>query len=182
MKRRACILAVMAAVGMLCSACRSPRGDAESAYLPLSEIQPEFGTLIATGNQPTRDQGGTGDRIGLFRDSAGFVWGLPISVSGDGTVRACAPMTLRGRNVTDDLPAGATIVGSTNAPTGWRGGTGNSNSSFETRGVRSDRESYTAERLTARPSADRARFIITGSPRLRRAHKSPRREKYDVGN
>jgi hypothetical protein len=124
MKRRACILAVMAAVGMLCSACRSPRGDAESAYLPLSEIQPEFGTLIATGNQPTRDQGGTGDRIGLFRDSAGFVWGLPISVSGDGTVRACAPMTLRGRNVTDDLPAGATIVGSTNAPTGWQGGTG----------------------------------------------------------
>jgi len=124
MKRRAFIVTAIAAAAMLCSACRSSREDGESAYLPLSEVQTEFGTLIATGNQPTRDQGGTGDRIGLFRDSDGFVWGLPISVSGNGTVTACAPTTLRGRNVTDDLPAGATIVGSTNAPTGWRGGTG----------------------------------------------------------
>src|ERR1700735_4516406 len=49
----------------------------------------------------------------------------------------------------------------------------NSNSSFETRRVQSDRASYTAPRLMTKPSAGPARSIITGSPQLRRAHKSP---------
>jgi hypothetical protein len=32
--------------------------------------------------------------------------------------------TLRDAPVTDHYPAGATIIGATNEPTGWRGGTG----------------------------------------------------------
>lgn len=83
-----------------------------------------YGPLIAVGNYPTPNQHGTGDRMGLFRDGSGTVWGLPLTIDGSGSVLGCAPPGLRVAPVTDTLPAGADIVGATNAPTGWRGGTG----------------------------------------------------------
>ena len=94
-------------------------------YVPLSELEASYGPLVTTANHPTPDQYGTGDRIGLFRDGTGTVWGLPLVAEGDGTVLGCAPPALRDSPVTDTLPfEKGTIIGATNAPTGWRGGTG----------------------------------------------------------
>jgi hypothetical protein len=94
-------------------------------YVPVSQLEAIYGPLFSAANHPTPDQHGTGDRVGLFRDRAGAVWGLPLAVAGDGTVLACAPQSLREAPVTDTLPArAADILGATNAPTGWRGGTG----------------------------------------------------------
>jgi hypothetical protein len=67
---------------------------------------------------------GTGDRLGLFRDSARTIWGLPLTIADNGNVLVCAPNTLHDAPVTDHYPAGATVIGATNEPTGWRGGTG----------------------------------------------------------
>jgi hypothetical protein len=83
-----------------------------------------FGPLVTAGNIPTSNQTGTGDRVGLFRDSAGTIWALPLAVADNGRVLVCAPNTLRDAPVTDGYPAGATVIGATNEPTGWRGGTG----------------------------------------------------------
>ena len=96
---------------------------ARAPYVPLSQLEGTYGQLVTTANHPTPDQYGTGDRIGLFRDGTGTVWGLPLATEADGTVLGCAPLALRDSPVTDTLPKG-TIVGATNAPTGWRGGTG----------------------------------------------------------
>ena len=62
--------------------------------------------------------------MGFFRGADGTVWGLPLSIASDGAVVGCAPAALRDAAVTDQFRAASTIVGSTNAPTGWRGGTG----------------------------------------------------------
>ena len=124
MKLRAIVLATIMVAGMFIAGCRSSGVEVDSSYLPLSEVQDRFGTLIAAGNLPTLNQGGTGERIGFFRDSNGSIWGLPVAVGDTGAVSVCAPVALRGFSNTDNLPAGTTIVGSTNAPTGWRGGTG----------------------------------------------------------
>jgi hypothetical protein len=80
--------------------------------------------MITAGNHPTANQMGTGDRLGLFRDRAGTIWGLPLAIMPDGSVVGCAPPAVRDAQVTDSYPAGATIIGATNEPTGWRGGTG----------------------------------------------------------
>ena len=66
------------------------------------------------------------------------MWGLPLVAEGDGTVLGCAPPALRDSPVTDTLPfEKGTIIGATNAPTGWRGGIrGNWNLSFETNQAR----------------------------------------------
>ncbi|MGQ0763845.1 MAG: hypothetical protein ACT4OT_17770 [Acidobacteriota bacterium] len=76
-------------------------------------------------NVPTPNQRGPGDRLGLFRDDNGTVWGIPLTIGENGTVLGCAPASLRDVPVSDTLPAGTVeIVGATNEPTGWRGGTG----------------------------------------------------------
>lgn len=111
-------------IALFFTACTSHKERPRASYLPLSQIENDFGPLVTAGNHPTADQMGTGDRVGLFRDSAGTIWGLPLTIADNGSVLVCAPSTLRDAPVTDYYPAGATVIGATNEPTGWRGGTG----------------------------------------------------------
>lgn len=53
------------------------------------------------------------------------MWGIPLTIGDDRGVLGCAPPALREVPVSDTLPADAVeIVGATNEPNGWRGGTG----------------------------------------------------------
>lgn len=90
----------------------------------MAEAEAMFGPLITTGNHPTPNQYGTGERIGLFHDPDGTVWGLPIDVAEAGDLHVCASPAFRSAGITDTFPAGAVIIGATNVPTGWRAGTG----------------------------------------------------------
>ena len=116
--------AIVAIVTVLLAACGRSREAARAPYLPLTDVEATYGQLITAGNHPTAGQHGTGERLGIFRDADGTVWGLPLLVRGDGTVLACAPPHLREAAATGSLPAGSTVIGATNEPTGWRGGTG----------------------------------------------------------
>ncbi|HEY8224096.1 MAG TPA: hypothetical protein VIG25_02385 [Pyrinomonadaceae bacterium] len=76
-------------------------------------------------NAPTPQQHGTGDRLGLFRDESGTIWGIPLTIADNGDLLGCAPTMLRELAITDTLPADAVdIIGAANEPSGWRGGTG----------------------------------------------------------
>lgn len=114
----------LAVVAVMCIACSTHKDRPRAPYVPLTEIETYFGPLVTAGNHPTANQMGTGDRLGLFRDSAGTIWGLPLTIADNGNVLVCAPNTIRDAPVTDHYPAGATVIGATNEPTGWRGGTG----------------------------------------------------------
>jgi hypothetical protein len=104
-----------------CQGTRQPRAP----YVPISQLEQSYGRLITVSNAPTPHQQGTGDRLGLFRDSSGTVWGIPLTIADNGSVLGCAPTTLREAPVSDTLPANAVeIVGAANEPNGWRGGTG----------------------------------------------------------
>ncbi len=103
----------------------NPRKQPHAAYVPISQLEPSYGQLITVSNAPTQDQHGTGDRLGLFRDSGGTVWGIPLMIADNGDLLGCAPPLLREFAVTDTLPAdGVDIIGAVNQPSGWRGGTG----------------------------------------------------------
>jgi len=106
------------------TACGRRNGPARAPYSPLAEVEATYGQLITAGNHPTPDQHGTGERVGLFKDASGTVWGLPLIVESNGSILACAPRAVQEGKVTDTFPAGSTIIGTTNTPTGWRGGTG----------------------------------------------------------
>lgn len=94
-------------------------------YAPVAQLEQTYGRLITVSNEPTPDQHGTGDRLGLFQDEGGTVWGIPLTVGDDGSVLGCAPPALRETPAGDTLPeGGGEIVGATNEPNGWRGGTG----------------------------------------------------------
>lgn len=112
------------AIALLLTACSSHQDRPRAQYVPLTEIETVFGPLITAGNHPTGDQSGTGDRLGLFRNAGGTIWGLPLATMADGAVVGCAPPAVRDAPVTDSYPAGSTVIGATNEPTGWRGGTG----------------------------------------------------------
>ena len=112
------------AIAALLTACSAPKDRARAPYVPLTEIETMFGPLITAGNHPTGNQSGTGDRLGLFRNAGGTIWGLPLATMADGAVVGCAPAAVRDAPVTDSYPAGSTVIGATNEPTGWRGGTG----------------------------------------------------------
>jgi len=114
----------VAAIALFLAACSTHQNRPRARYVPLTEIESVFGPIITAGNHPTANQMGTGDRLGLFRDSAETSWGLPLAITADGTVLGCAPLAVHDAPVTDSYPAGATIIGATNKPTGWRGGTG----------------------------------------------------------
>jgi len=47
-----------------------------------------------------------------------------LATEENGSVLVCAPSTLRDAPITDHYPADSTVIGATNKPTGWRGGTG----------------------------------------------------------
>src|SRR3982750_2523782 len=88
-------LSIAIAVTMILASCgnradKRPRG----AYVPLAQVESVFGRLITAGNHPTTDQHGTGDRVGLFLDASGTIWGLPLAVEGGGEVLVCAPTEL----------------------------------------------------------------------------------------
>ena len=105
-------------------ACSGRRDPPRAPFVSLADLERTYGRLITAGNHPTPDQNGTGDRVGFFLDEKGNVWGLPLAMTSAGAVLACAPPALRDAAVTDTYPSGEIIIGSTNEPTGWRGGTG----------------------------------------------------------
>lgn len=93
--------------------------------VPVAELEQNYGRLITASNMPTPDQNGTGDRLGLFRDDGGTIWGIPLTIGENGSVIGCAPPAFREAPISDRLPANtAEIVGAANEPNGWRGGTG----------------------------------------------------------
>jgi hypothetical protein len=119
------LLVTVAIAVIALTACGGSQDPGRAAWEPLGKVEAVYGALITAGNHPTPDQNGTGERVGLFQDSSGEVWGLPLTVASSGAVLACAPPLVRYGSVTDTFPAGSTVIGSTNEPTGWRGGTGN---------------------------------------------------------
>ena len=109
---------------LLFVSCNPPK-QPHAAYVPVSQLEQSYGRLITVSNAPTPDQHGTGDRLGIFRDSSGTVWGIPLTIADNGDLLGCAPPMLREFAVTDTLPADAVdIIGAVNQPSGWRGGTG----------------------------------------------------------
>lgn len=109
---------------LLTASCARPQ-QTYASYVPVAQLESSYGRLITVANVPTPDQNGTGDRLGLFQDESGTLWGIPLAVSDDGSVIGCAPPMLRETAVSDTLPADEVeIVGAVNEPTGWRGGTG----------------------------------------------------------
>jgi hypothetical protein len=117
-------LVTLASIAIAFASCSRRHDPGQAPYVPLAEVEAMYGPLITAGNHPTPDQNGTGERVGLFRDVNGTVWGLPVTVAKGGAVLACAPPALHEQKTTDTLPLGSTVIGSTNKPTGWRGGTG----------------------------------------------------------
>ena len=115
--------AMVCVVAVATVAC-GPEERPQAQYVPIAELEKTYGSIITAGNHPTGDQNGTGDRLALFRDADDTIWGLPVTVASDGRVLGCAPPELHDAKVTDTYPAGVTIVGASNAPTGHRGGTG----------------------------------------------------------
>jgi hypothetical protein len=106
------------------TACGGDRDPPRAPFVPLADLERTYGHLVTAGNHPTPDQNGTGDRVGFFLDESGNVWGLPLTITGAGAVLGCAPAELRHSRVTDTYEVTDTIIGATNEPTGWRGGTG----------------------------------------------------------
>src|ERR1051326_8016278 len=83
------------ALAMMLFSCGSQGPSPRAAYVPLAQLESEYGRLITAGNHPTPDQNGTGDRVGLFQDANGTIWGLPLTVEKGGEVLGCAPSELR---------------------------------------------------------------------------------------
>jgi hypothetical protein len=117
-------LSSVAGVAMMYTACGGRGTSPQPRYLPLAEVETVYGSLISAGNHPTPYQHGTGQRIGLFKDSEGVIWGLPLALSREGTALACASQGLHDAKGTDTLPTDSVVVGTTNEPNGWRGGSG----------------------------------------------------------
>ena len=111
-------------IAVLFTACEEHAAPVSAPWVPLSDVEAVYGPLVTAGNHPTPDQHGTGERVGIFQDSKGTVWGLPLSAGASGEILACAPAAVHEAKVTGAFTAGATVIGSTNEPTGWRGGTG----------------------------------------------------------
>lgn len=110
---------------MTLTSCRHAEQSPRATYVPIAQIEQVFGRLITVSNAPTPDQHGTGDRLGLFQDKNGTVWGIPLTIAENGNTLGCAPPTLHDAPVSDTLPANAgEIVGAVNEPSGWRSGTG----------------------------------------------------------
>jgi hypothetical protein len=118
------IFIIIANVTIAFTGCARPNEPVRAPYVPLAEVEVTYGPLLTAGNHPTPNQHGTGERVGLFRDASGDIWGLPVTAGSDGRVLACAPPLVHEGKVTDTFPADSTIIGAISQPTGWRGGTG----------------------------------------------------------
>jgi hypothetical protein len=107
------------------SACEKDPPPPSTYKISAEELEKRFGHIIEVANIPTPDQHGTGDKMGLFRDKDDTVWGVPVSVGENQSLVGCAPPELEKVQVSDTLPSDTVeIVGATNEPTDWRGGTG----------------------------------------------------------
>src|SRR4051812_45946184 len=126
-----------------------------AAYVPLAQLESVYGRLITAGNHPTPNQNGTGDRVGLFLDAGGTIWGLPLAVENGGEVLGCAPTELRRARVTDTYPIGATILGATISQPGGVEGPENWNSFCAAAMVRSNGVRSAAGRCPMDPFAGR---------------------------
>ena len=115
------IAAILAIASFGCGRRHEPP---RAPYVSLATAEATYGHLVTAGNHPTGNQNGTGERVGLFQEANGSIWGLPLAFESDGAILACAPPGLRDASVTDNIPAGSTLIGATNEPTGFRGGTG----------------------------------------------------------
>jgi hypothetical protein len=108
----------------LLSACTEER-PLRTFNTSAEDLEKRFGQIIEVANIPTPDQHGTGDKMGLFRDKNGTIWGVPVSVGENQSLVGCAPPELEKVQISDTLPPDTVkIVGATNEPTTWRGGTG----------------------------------------------------------
>ena len=123
-RARLIVLAGVFVIFLTASCSRKPE-QPKAVYAPIAQIEQSYGRLIATANMPTPDQNGTGDRLGLFRDDTGTIWGIPLMYDEGGKLLGCAPPMLRDAPATDNIPADTLdIAGAFNEPSGWRGGTG----------------------------------------------------------
>jgi hypothetical protein len=109
----------------LLSACEKEPTPPSTYKISAEDLEKRFGEIIEVANIPTPDQHGTGDKMGLFRDKNDTIWGVPVSVGENQSLIGCAPPELETAKVSDTLPSDTVkIVGATNEPTAWRGGTG----------------------------------------------------------
>lgn len=106
--------------------CSNPEPQRPQApRVPVAELEKTYGRLFSVANEPTPQQNGTGDVLGLFRDQAGTIWGIPLASDESGNLLGCAPPALRDAAPSFTLTDKAIeIVGTANEPNGWRGGTG----------------------------------------------------------
>src|SRR5438094_632832 len=81
----------LASVLLLGLACRHAERRPRATYSPIAQLEQTFGQLITVSNAPTSDQHGTGDRLGLFQDSSGTIWGIPLTIDENGGMLGCAP-------------------------------------------------------------------------------------------
>jgi hypothetical protein len=116
--------AIAASLAIASSGCNARREPPRAPYVSLISVEATYGPLVTAGNHPTGNQNGTGERVGFFQNADGSVGGLPLAIESDGSILACTPPGLRDARVTDSIPAGSTIIGATNVPTGFREGTG----------------------------------------------------------
>jgi hypothetical protein len=72
------IFATFASAAVAFTGCGGRHEPGHAPYAPLALVEAIYGPLITAGNHPTQDQKGTGDRVGLFQDTSGAVWGLPL--------------------------------------------------------------------------------------------------------
>jgi len=93
------LLITIASLAIMSTSCGGHREAARAVYRSVAEIERSYGPLIGAGNHPTADQHGTGERVGLFADAAGAIWGLPLAVGANGEVVACAPPGLQSAKV-----------------------------------------------------------------------------------
>jgi hypothetical protein len=109
----------------LFSACKKGPPPPSTYKISAEDLEKRFGQIIEVANIPTPDQHGTGDKMGLFHDNDNTFWGVPVSVGENQNLVGCAPPELEKAPVSDTLPSDTVeIVGATNEPTAWRGGTG----------------------------------------------------------
>ena len=122
---RAALAAICLIALVLFMSCGGTRERSRASDVPLTQLEKSYGRLVAVANAPTPGQHGTGDRLGLFQDENGTIWGIPLIIGENNSITGCAPSDLRELLVTDTLPSDMSeIVGTTNEPSGWRSGTG----------------------------------------------------------
>ena len=77
------------------AACTRYREAPRALFVAITVLESQYGHISIAGNHPTENQRGTGDRIGLFRDRDGTIWGLPLMIASNGGAFVCVPPGLQ---------------------------------------------------------------------------------------